>query len=360
MGRAQHSHLPTPSEGVVAAVAREATPYTVGLLRRARVGDGVRVQVAASHAQWKALDADTGAALTPKPWEASWRSVTFLLGSSMSACPESNQIKPGAMNEQIAMPFVGSDSTRGVRYGRLFELLDAFTGEVAMCHTRHDNPERPLILVTAGADSMEALYELDATVDFSVIGAVTRVGTSSLEITAEVWQHDRLALTSRFHYVARDAVTQEAAAVNPLMLDQAADAAAVHRSEDATRRAKGRRDRAAASLYHSPPTATESKIIHDLHSEYVLQNAMEGKVRMPEANRSVTIMHMDNRNIHGKIFGGYLLRKAYEAAWSTAVDLLEMGGGSSDPPAGTAQIMAAVQLSRVSEVRAAHHIHSIF
>jgi hypothetical protein len=45
-----------------------------------------------------------------------------------------------------------------------------------MRHTDFDAPDRPLTLVTAGADSMEALSDLDATVDLSFVGAVTAVG----------------------------------------------------------------------------------------------------------------------------------------------------------------------------------------
>ncbi len=50
-----------------------------------------------------------------------------------------------------------------------------------------------------------------------------------------------------------------------------------------------------------------------------------------------------------QVFGGYLLRTAYEAAWTTAVDLLDDAQGAAGA-CGTAAHMAAVQLSRVSEV----------
>lgn len=321
-------------------------PYTVGLLRR--VPDGVVAQVSESYTEWKQKEEGSVESLHPKPWEASWLSVTFPLARGGPTDPASPALfKLGAVNEQFAMPYGGAGTRHGVRHGRLFELLDAFTGEIAMRHTNHTNPARPLTLVTAGADSMESLSELDATADFTLTGAVTRVGRSSLEVTAEVRQHNSLALTSRFHYVARDATTYGAAEINPLQLDPTTDPEAVARAADAARRAKGRRDRAEASLYHSPPTAAESKLIHTRHSEWVqYADISSHRVQMPEPLRSVNVMQMDNRNIHGKIFGGYLLRKAYEAAWSSAVELLASKNGSAE----TVQYMAAVQLSRVSEV----------
>lgn len=36
------------------------------------------------------------------------------------------------------------------------------------------------------------------------------------------------------------------------------------------------------------------------------------------AHKSVLLMHSQERNRHGNIFGGYLMRTAYELAWGTA------------------------------------------
>ena len=35
-------------------------------------------------------------------------------------------------------------------------------------------------------------------------------------------------------------------------------------------------------------------------------------------HKSVHLMHSQERNRHGNIFGGYLMRLAYELAWGTA------------------------------------------
>ena len=36
-------------------------------------------------------------------------------------------------------------------------------------------------------------------------------------------------------------------------------------------------------------------------------------------HKSVHLMHSQERNRHGNIFGGYLMRLTYELAWSTAL-----------------------------------------
>jgi hypothetical protein len=129
-----------------------------------------------------------------------------------------------------------------------------------------------------------------------------------------VWQRDRLALTSRFQYVARDRDTYAAAPVNPL--DVAGDVAAMARADAGARRAAGRRARAEASLNRSPPTATESALIHAFHSDWVAGTAREGSVDQPAPTRSVTMMHMDNRNIHDKVGGcGWMSGCGWMGGW---------------------------------------------
>jgi hypothetical protein len=38
--------------------------------------------------------------------------------------------------------------------------------------------------------------------------------------------------------------------------------------------------------------------------------------------KSAQLMHIQDRNVHGKIFGGYIMNKAFEIAWVAAVRLL--------------------------------------
>lgn len=57
-------------------------------------------------------------------------------------------------------------------------------------------------------------------------------------------------------------------------------------------------------------------------------------------------MQLDHRNVHGKIFGGYLMRKAYEAGWASVAVLL---AGEPGPEAG-AGAAPAFGLGRMSEV----------
>ena len=150
-------HLPTPTE-VVEGSGAELAPFTTSVLKGN--GAGVRVLVAKGNEHTlhslKHVDDDdaddtptrttpvaTGTRtiptstevsrpppLRPKPWEAAWMKVTFPLGSGSCTPPTSgvSSFKRGRLNEFFAMPFEEPTGGRGVRWGRLFELLDAFVG----------------------------------------------------------------------------------------------------------------------------------------------------------------------------------------------------------------------------------------
>lgn len=77
-----------------------------------------------------------------------------------------------------------------------------------------------------------------------------------------------------------------------------------------------RKENAKRSLNLMPPTEEEVLITHNLHLSY--SKCKEQFVKMSETKRqSVILMQPQDKNPAGKIFGGYLMRQAYELAWTT-------------------------------------------
>lgn len=88
-------------------------------------------------------------------------------------------------------------------------------------------------------------------------------------------------------------------------------------------------------LEKEPPTPEERLIIHDLwlqHKKYENQHAMLDTTESLPAHiafteetqlQNVTICHPQERNIHSSIFGGYLMREAFELAYATAAIYLD-------------------------------------
>ena len=235
-----------------------------------------------------------------------------------------------------------------VRVGRLLEELDAFAGAIALLHCDDGDASRAMpSVVTAAFDRVDLLRSVRANEDLEFAGAVTHAGRSSLNIDVELTTASgELVFTAATTFVARVAADKGVAVPVPrLVAITPADAALAAIGE---RAANERKARAASSFFRVPPTADELSVLHDLFLES--SGASEGGggdswVRAPPMSMSHTAHHHqhqqqqqqqqqhvtftdetrvsstivtmpEDRNIYGKMFGGYLLKAAYEIAWS--------------------------------------------
>ncbi|KAF9995593.1 hypothetical protein BGZ79_010714 [Entomortierella chlamydospora] len=141
------------------------------------------------------------------------------------------------------------------------------------------------------------------------------------EVSEKLGERGDTILAARFTTVARDALTHRAAQVNPMRLQNDAEKKIFQASEDHKTR---KRLAAESALTKRPPTEDERFLIHDLYLEY-------SKYDDPKATKpadvewmsdtkmsSIQIMQPQDRNIHDKIFGGYLMRLAYELSFCNA------------------------------------------
>jgi acyl-coenzyme A thioesterase 9 len=77
------------------------------------------------------------------------------------------------------------------------------------------------------------------------------------------------------------------------------------------------------TLDKAPPDARESADLHDLMRAVrdSKDGNLDGEIMVPMAktvNESVQLMFPQERNLHGKVFGGFLMRQAYELCFTTA------------------------------------------
>ena len=79
------------------------------------------------------------------------------------------------------------------------------------------------------------------------------------------------------------------------------------------------------SLFRVPPTVTEQEIIHDFFIRTVDHKAMSFKARVKPDNsvwmedaklKNLIVCQPENRNRFNKIFGGFIMRQAFELAWA--------------------------------------------
>ncbi|CAJ2654158.1 unnamed protein product [Trifolium pratense] len=214
-----------------------------------------------------------------------------------------------------------------IRMGKLVEDFDALAGTVALKHCcNEDGSTRPLLLVTAAVDKMVLKQPIHIDADFAIVGAVTWVGRSSMEIQLEMIQSpngdpnisNSPAIVANFTFVARDSDTGKAVPINKVLpetekerlLWEEAEQGNISRKkkkEEQKRGESGDNARlmtllAEGRIFSDMPALADRDSI--LMKDTCLQNSF--------------ICQPQRRNTHGRIFGGFLMRRAFELAFSTA------------------------------------------
>ncbi|XP_046549228.1 LOW QUALITY PROTEIN: acyl-coenzyme A thioesterase 9, mitochondrial-like [Haliotis rubra] len=222
---------------------------------------------------------------------------------------------------------------KGIRFGRIMEDLDTLAG--CICYTHYSDPDvdpedhAPVGIVTALVDRIELHNHVVSPYhDIKMTGHLTWAGTSSMEATMnleqeinDTWQK---ILSARFIMVARDPVTNRAAVVNRLV-PNGPEEEALFRKGEASKLL--RQEEAKKILLKTPPSEEESLIVHDLFLHTIDTKGGTFKVRVKPPGsvwmeksllKNMIMCHPEQRNIHHKIFGGFLMRQAMEVAWTTA------------------------------------------
>lgn len=213
------------------------------------------------------------------------------------------------------------------RVGRLLEDLDALAGTVAYEHCRSANPlDKDLHIVTASVDRIKYLHRPNLKDDITLSGRVTWVGRSSMEISmrAQASWADKPFMESYFTFVGRDPETGRAAQINPLKVKGPGEVARFELGcqRDAAR--KEHRQKSKSSALGRALDAEGLQAARELLKEGATLLTMPSlaaarEVRMQDTKLQNTLTAMpQHRNTAGRIFGGFLMRRAYELAHATA------------------------------------------
>ncbi|KAK7362724.1 hypothetical protein VNO77_04845 [Canavalia gladiata] len=214
-----------------------------------------------------------------------------------------------------------------VRMGKLVEDFDALAGTIAFKHCcSEDGTTRPLLLVTASVDKMVLKKSLRFDTDFTIVGAVTWVGRSSMEIQLELTQSaqgnpnisNSPALVANFTFVARDSDTGKAVPINQISPESEQEKSLWEEAEQRNKLRKKMKE----EQHHGENRDTarlnallaEGRIFSDMPAL-----ANRNSILMKDTClQNSFICQPQQRNIHGRIFGGFLMRRAFELAFSTA------------------------------------------
>ncbi|KAJ6554055.1 Thioesterase/thiol ester dehydrase-isomerase [Mycena vulgaris] len=222
----------------------------------------------------------------------------------------------------------------GIRTGKLMEHLDSLAGSISYKHMLGPGVEslgkiedRGFYIVTASVDRLDMLSPLDPSRDLRLSGQVIYTGKSSMEVAVKM---ETIGMGMEEETVCRDALTHRARNVHPLIRASAEEQALFSMGEDMKKR---RQSLALRSLSRVPPSSIEAESLHSFYLKYGQDtkglHASDGKderVWMGDTKlEKCMLMFPQERNVHQKIFGGYLMRLAYELGFSNSS--LFMRGG---------------------------------
>ncbi|KAG9149546.1 hypothetical protein Leryth_014336 [Lithospermum erythrorhizon] len=221
------------------------------------------------------------------------------------------------------------DPWNEVRIGKLLEDLDALAGTISVKHCADiDSTTRPLYLITASVDKMMLKKPISVDVDLKIVGAVIWVGHSSIEIQLDVTQppngsvdsEESIALVANFIFVARDYKTGKAAPVNRLLPETDREKLLFGAAEGRNKLMKRKRTEGKKGIIENGEVnrlealLAEGRIFCDMPALADRDSILLRDTRLENS----LICQPQQRNIHGRIFGGFLMQVAFELAYSTA------------------------------------------
>lgn len=115
---------------------------------------------------------------------------------------------------------------------------------------------------------------------------------------------------ARFIMVARSHDGKQAMPVNTIILNENNEQKVFDAGAEAAAQRKHKK-----SLKTRPPTAEESKILHDIFLERTTTQCVP---MCTTRLRTIRVCHPQERNLHDLVFGGILMREAFELAYATA------------------------------------------
>lgn len=245
----------------------------------------------------------------------------------------SELVLPFASNKELLEQY--TNASGGIRTGKLMEHLDSLAGSIAYKHLLGPTVEklgtiqqRGFYIVTASVDRLDMLAPLHPVRDLRLSGQVIYTGRSSMEVAVRLEAMDsegidETIMLGRFSMVCRDAYTHRARDVNSLIISTPEEQALFTMGEGLKQR---RQSLALRSLSRVPPSSTEAQ---DLHSFYLNYGQGDHQSRQTQSGEErvwmgdtylekAMLMFPQERNVHQKIFGGYLMRLAYELGFTNA------------------------------------------
>jgi len=222
-------------------------------------------------------------------------------------------VLPFSTDHALARRFLARDSqvVGNIRFGKLLETLDKVAENTALAYVHRFYPDARV--VTAAIDSIVVRNRADTTHDLVFSAQINHVGKSSMEVGIRVeclGAGSSHVASCYFTMVARSGDTGEAKSLTlpPLLYQENLEAKRHNKAEQ-------RRQAYKESLAQAEemPSLDEYLMLKKLHKEQ--ESPGFRGIRARELVLESTIRaYPEQENVPKTVFGGFLIRKAYELA----------------------------------------------
>lgn len=215
-----------------------------------------------------------------------------------------------------------------VRVGRILEALDFTAGHVAYLHAFSQPFSFTCTIMTVCCDHLKFFRPLRGDRNILINAYPTYVGKSTVEVRTDLLQkpddsqEETLAASAMFLLAARDSEDYSKPHILPgLSFEGENDVEKCQlRFELGKLNQEKRKSMGLNNYFKRPPTQEESLRLHKIFmnmKDKLQLNVDYYLMRNTRKSKSI-LMHIQDRNLHGKIFGGYLMRESIELAWLVA------------------------------------------
>lgn len=215
-----------------------------------------------------------------------------------------------------------------IRVGRLMEALDFTATFVSYLHCHTEPLSRICTMVTVCVDHLKFYKIIRADRNILINSYPTFSGKSTIEIRTDLFQktdnqtEESLVASALFLMAARDPVDYNKPYFIPKLIETNEEdpEKCKLRKELGRLNQEERKKLGSTNLFKSPPNQEESEELHNIFLS-LRSNAVSPKDFTAISSTMTTkslLMHLQDRNVHGKIFGGYLMRESIEFAWLIA------------------------------------------
>ena len=231
--------------------------------------------------------------------------------------------RPIETSRDLTLPFASDAALRrrfrvvdeplagNLRFDLLLEVLDELAEETAPDYARRLVPDGRV--VTAAIDNILLREPADVSRDLALHARINYVGRTSLEVGIRI-EHSGASpihLASCYFTMVARSGKGEAIRSAPLEpLDYVGELEKLRYEKAIARRESYRKEQAAAT---EPPSREEYALLSGIHTEQD-RPGFSGRFVSELVTSNWERMYPEQENVPQKIFGGYLVRRAYELA----------------------------------------------